>query len=103
MMPGGGGPTLATALGIDLGKRTSWYAAVEDGDVLVEDGRFESTREAVVELVLKHKPEVVLVEASSVTAWAVDTLVEAKANVWPVHPASLPGRKQRRRKNDKID
>ena len=94
---------MATALGIDLGKRTSWYAAVEDGDKLVEDGRFLSSKEAVVELVEKYKPEVVLVEASSVTAWAVDALVAAKANVWPVHPGSLPGRKNRRRKNDKID
>jgi transposase len=94
---------LATAIGLDLGKRTSWYAAVEEGDVLIEDGRFLSTKEAVVELVEKYKPETVLVEASSVTAWAVDALVGAGANVWPVHPASLPSRKNRRRKNDKID
>ncbi|MCA1843632.1 MAG: IS110 family transposase [Actinobacteria bacterium] len=94
---------MATALGLDLGKNASWYAAVEERDELVEDGRFESTKENVKELVRKHRPEVVLVEASSVTAWAVDALVEIGAPVWPVHPGSLPGRKNRRRKNDKID
>lgn len=94
---------MVTAMGMDLGKRTSWYALVEEGDVLVEDGRFESTKEAVAELVRKHKPAMVLVEASSVTAWAVDALAAAGANVWPIHPGSLPSRKQRRRKNDKYD
>ena len=94
---------MSIALGIDLGKKTSWYAAVEDGDILVKDGRVPSTPRALTDLVELYHPEVVLLEASSITAWAVDALVAHDAPVWPVHPGSLPSRRSRRTKTDKID
>lgn len=94
---------MAIKIGLDLAKRVSWYAAVEENDELVDDGQIPSTPKALDEIVKRFNPETVLVEASSITAWAVDALMEAGANVWPVHPGSLPPKKQRRKKTDKVD
>lgn len=94
---------MPTTIGLDLAKRTSWYAAVDENDQLIDDGKIPSTPAAIKRIVKRFDPELVLVEASSITAWAVDTLVDLNANVWPVHPGSLPSRRQRRKKTDKVD
>lgn len=90
-------------IGLDLAKRTSWYAVVDENDQLIDDGQIPSTPAAIKRIVNRFDPDVVLVEASSITAWAVDALVDMDANVWPVHPGSLPTRRQRRKKTDKVD
>ena len=102
-VPPDGATQMPITIGLDLAKRTSWYAAVDETDRLIDDGKIPSTAEAIQRIVKRFDPDMVLVEASSITAWAVDTLVDMHANVWPVHPGSLPTRRQRRKKTDKVD
>lgn len=94
-------------IGIDVGKKESFFFAVDDHGKKLSSGWFPSSGEAAAEIVAKYESLAegveVAIEAGNSTFMLARAMVAAGADVFVIHPLDNALIAQSRKKTDKAD
>lgn len=90
-------------MGVDIGDRKSRYAIVDSEAVVVEEGDAVTTWEGITQLLDRHEPMVVVIEAGTHSPWMSRLIKDLGHQVLVANVRKVEAIYKNKRKRDRID